>query len=216
MQPSQHRIRVILIEDDSAIQFEIARLLSLFEDMELVAQGGDGDEAVSLCEREQPDVVLMDIAMPRMNGIEATRTIMNRRPETKIIAMTSYGDRSTVQEMLSAGAVGYVLKEIHPEELATIIRMIYSGKSVLSKEVLKSALEAKSTVQSQPQDYGLTQREIEIIQYMANGASNPEIAEALTISQATVKFHVSNILRKLGVSSRSAAIILASKQGLVD
>lgn len=212
MSTNRNKIRVILVDDNSTIHFEIGALLMALDDIDLVAQGYTGEEAVKLCDQHQPDIVLMDIAMPVMNGVDATKIIISRHPKTNIIAMTGSSDASTVQEMITAGAMSYVLKETHPEELASVIRAAHSGKAVFSTEVVKNAL--NPTAHS-PHDYGLTPREIEILGSMVEGRTNPEIAELLMISQATVKFHVSNIFRKLDVKTRSAAIILASKQGLV-
>jgi two-component system, NarL family, response regulator LiaR len=209
---ARNKIRVILVDDKDTIHQEIGALLSSFDDIELVAHGCTGEEAIALCDQFQPDIVLMDIVMPGLNGIDATEAIIIHHPDTKIIAMTGLNDARAVQEMITAGAVGYVLKETHPEELASILRTVYSGKSVFSKEAVKNVLAPKPTVYSRP-DYGLTRREAEILRYLIDGMSNSEIATALTISQATVKFHISNILRKLGVGTRSAAVALATKQG---
>jgi DNA-binding NarL/FixJ family response regulator len=215
--PTNHpRIRVILVDDQRTIHLEIGALLQTFADIELVGQGETGQAAVELCDQLQPDVVLMDIAMPVMTGIEAARAILKRHPHIRIIAMTGLEDASTVQEMIGAGAVGYILKDSHPEELANTIRTVKDGKSVFSSAVIRPLLNQIAAAPKSAHDYGLTRREMEILRCMVEGKTNPEIAAALTVSLATVKFHTSNILRKLGVTSRAAAIVLATKQGLVS
>jgi two-component system, NarL family, response regulator LiaR len=208
-----NRIRVILVDDHSTIHVEIGALLGTLDDIEVVAHGRTGAEAISLCDEHEPDIVLMDNVMPVMNGIDATREIMTRHPDMKIIAMSGFDDRESVQAMLKAGAAGYVLKTAFPEDLANIIRAVYDGNSVLSREIMQTILQPAEMV---PQgSYGLTRREIEVLRYMAAGKTNAEIAVKLTVSHATIKFHISNILRKLGVESRSSAVVLATKQNLV-
>ena len=212
MSRSSSKIRVVLVDDHSTIHLEIGALLKSFDDLELVGQGRTGLEAVRLSDEYQPDIILMDMVMPVMNGIDATRLILERHPQIKIIAMSGFDDRDTVQAMLDAGAVGYILKTAHPEDLVNSLRAVYDGQSVLSREVMKTIL---SRPESPARDYGLTRRELEILRLMVEGKTNPEIASALTISASTVKFHTSNIFQKLGVESRAAAIVLAAKQNLV-
>ncbi|NWG17315.1 MAG: response regulator transcription factor [Chloroflexi bacterium] len=134
------KIRVILVDDHHTIHLEIGALLRTFEDVELVAQGGNGKEAVLLCDQHQPDIVLMDISMPVMNGIEATRLILERHPQIRVIAMTGLDDAGTVQRMIAAGAAGYLLKEAPPAELASIIHAVYGGNAVFSADVMKPLL----------------------------------------------------------------------------
>lgn len=211
----QHKIRLVLVDDNTLILSEIETSLSLIEDFELVGQGKSGQDAIALCDQHQPDVVLMDIVMPIMDGIKATKAILARHPAIKIIALSGNSDAKTVQEMISAGAVGYIVKDSFPEHLANTIRAVYSGKSVFSTDLVK-ALFDPATISSPPQtDYDLTRRETEILHYMVEGKTNPEIAQTLSISLATTKFHISNILRKLDVNTRSAAISLAVKEHLI-
>lgn len=217
MTTGDRKIRVILVDDHPAIHLEIGALLRTFEDIELVAQAEDGEQAVLLCDRHQPDVVLMDIAMPVLNGIDAAKAILQRHPQVRIIALTGLEDTDIIRDMLNAGAVGYLLKEAQPAELASVIRAAYDGKAVFSSEVIKPLLDSQlpQPPVSARHEYGLTRREMEILRYMVDGKTNPEIAEALMVSLATVKFHASNIFRKLGVTTRAAAVALAARQKLI-
>ncbi|MEO8394465.1 MAG: response regulator transcription factor [Chloroflexota bacterium] len=215
MSKIKKNIRVILVDDHSTIHREIGALLTTLEGIELVGQGRTGAEAVTLCDEHQPDIVLMDIVMPVLNGIDATKVIMAQRPQTKIIAMSGFDDRESVQAMLAAGAAGYILKTARPEDLANTIRAVYDGNSVLTWEVMQTLLAPPVVVAQPTQDFGLTRRELEILRSMVDGKTNPEIAHLLTVSPSTVKFHTSNILHKLGVETRSAAVALATKQNLV-
>ncbi len=149
MSTNRNKIRVILVDDHHTIHLEIGALLKSLDDIELVAQGRTGEEAIRLYDQYRPDIVLMDVVMPVLNGVEATKAIVSRHPAAKIIAMTGFSDTSTVQEMLGAGAVGYVLKEAHPEELASVIRAVQSGKAVFSTEVVKNALHSNRAVHAQ-------------------------------------------------------------------
>lgn len=213
-QGSNQSIRVILVDDHSTIHLEIGAMLTTLEDIELVAHGRTGVEAIRLCDEYEPNIVLMDIVMPVMNGIDATAAIMARHPQIKVIAMSGFDDRDSVQAMLAAGAAGYVLKTAHPEDLGNTIRAVHAGNSVLAHEVMQAILHP-DTVMQPKHDYGLTRREIDVLKYMVDGKTNPEIAHLLTISYSTVKFHTSNILHKLGVDTRSAAVVLAAKENLV-
>ncbi len=216
MSVSPDKIRVILIDDHETIHLEIGALLSTLDDIELLAEGYTGEDAVRLARQYQPDVVLMDVAMPTMNGIEATKAITALYPRIKILTLSGMDDVKTVRQMIAAGAVGYVLKEARPEELAVTIRDVHGGKAVFSSELVDALLKPNPAVAQSIQDYGLTRREVEILRCLAESMTNAEIAEALTISQATVKFHISNILRKLNVNTRSGAVVLAARQGIVS
>lgn len=212
---SQHKIRLVLVDDNEFILSEIGTSLSVIDDFELVGQGKSGLQAIALCDKHQPDVVLMDIAMPIMDGISATKVILARHPAIKIIALSGNSEAKTVQDMIAAGAVGYILKDTLPEELANTIRAVHSGKSVFSTDLVRSLFDVAIIPSNSPQDYALTRREIEILRCMVEGKTNPEIAQVLMISLATTKFHISNVLRKLNVNTRSAAIGLAVKEHLI-
>ena len=209
---NERMIRVLLADDHSKIHRSIAAVIDFIEGMVLVAQAGNGEEAVQLCREYQPDIVLMDVVMPHMSGIEATRLIREEFPDIKILALSSFEDEDSVRDMLLAGASGYLLKQGSIDDLAETIRAAYSDKAVFSPEVTQALLRRSDNPQH---DYGLTSREVEILRLMVDGLSNTEIAAALTISPSTAKFHVGNVLGKLGVTGRVEAVALAVSQNLV-
>jgi two-component system, NarL family, response regulator LiaR len=209
---SERTIRILLADDHSKIHRSIAAVIDYIDGMALVAQASNGEEAVQLCREYQPDIVLMDVVMPEMSGIEATYLIRQEFPDTKILALSSFEDEDSVRDMLLAGAVGYLLKNSSIDDLASTIRAAYAGKAVFSPEITQALLQKPESPQ---QDYGLTSRELEILKLMVNGLNNTEIANFLTISPSTAKFHVGHVLSKLGVTSRVEAVALAVSQNLV-
>ncbi|MBK8024038.1 MAG: response regulator transcription factor [Chloroflexi bacterium] len=215
MEANPDKIRVLLVDDQETIHQEIGGLLSSFDNITLSAQARDGQQAVALCDAAAFDVVLMDISMPVMDGIAATRAILARHPGIRILAMSGIDDAVTVQRMLSAGAIGYILKDTHPEELESTIRTVHSGKSVLSADVMRPLLNRALASTKTPRDYGLTRREIDILQAMALGLNNSEVADRLYISVATVRFHLTNIIVKLGAENRTEALIIAVREKLI-
>jgi NarL family two-component system response regulator LiaR len=206
-------IRVMLVDDHNVVRSGLATFLMAYDDLELVGQARNGVEAVNLCHRNKPDVILMDLMMPEMDGIAATRAILEDYPDVKIIAMTSFEEEELVHGVLAAGAISYLLKNVTSDELATAIRAASLGKSTLSPEAAKALIQATRPAK-QPL-YDLTEREKEVLDLVVQGQSNQQIAEALVISVATVKAHVSSILSKLQVSSRAEAIAYAIKHKLV-
>jgi NarL family two-component system response regulator LiaR len=212
MKPSQ-TIRVMLVDDHNVVRSGLATFLRAYDDLELVGEARNGLEAVNLCHRNKPDVILMDLMMPEMDGIAATRAILDDYPDVKIIAMTSFEEEELVQGVLAAGAISYLLKNVTSDELAAAIRAASLGKSTLSPEAAKALIQATRAAE-QPL-YDLTEREKEVLNLVVQGQSNQQIAEALVISVATVKAHVSSILSKLQVSSRAEAIAYAIKHKLV-
>jgi two-component system, NarL family, response regulator LiaR len=204
-------IRVLLVDDHSQIHRALSMINDVYIDVQVIGHAGNGEEAVQLAGQMRPDVIVMDVIMPVMDGIEATRRIHQQHPDIKILALSSFQDEASVRDMLKAGAVGYVLKNTSVEELTHTIRVAHSGKSVFSPEVTQILLE---TPKPESPDYGLSARETEVLRLMAKGQNNREIANVLTISEATVKFHVRGILSKLGVSGRVEAVALAIEHNL--
>lgn len=206
-------IRVILVDDHKHIHDAVSILLNQQNDIELVGQASNGFEVVQLCDELQPDLILMDVVMPGMNGVEATHLIRQKYPQLKILVLSSFQDDASVMEMLANGANGYVLKGALASDLADTIRTTYQGKTVFSNEVAQILL--KPNRDDQHQTFGLTDREQEVIKLMADGLNNNEIAHHLYISRSTVKFHIANIVQKMGVETRAEAIVLAAKNGLI-
>ena len=205
-------IRVLLIDDHRLVHDAVDLAFSVAEDIVLLAHGNNGREAVQLCDEYKPDIILMDVVMPILNGIEATQIIHQRYPAVKILVLSSFQDDESVRTMLQNGAVGYVLKGSIASDLVDTIRITHSGKAVFSSEVTSVLL---STPSPQSQNFGLTERELEVLRLMAQGLNSGEIATRLTVSQSTVKFHINNLIRKFGVETRSEAIVIAAKHNLV-
>jgi NarL family two-component system response regulator LiaR len=213
METSQ-TIRVMLVDDHNVVRSGLATFLKAFDDLELVGEAKNGLEAVNLCHQQKPDVILMDLMMPEMGGIAATQAILAECPDIKIIAMTSFEEEELVHGVLAAGAISYLIKNVTSDELAKAIRDAVSGKSTLSPEAARVLVQATRPVK-QPL-FDLTDREREVLNLVVQGHSNQQIADALVISLATVKAHMSNILSKLQVSSRAEAIAYAVKNKLVS
>jgi NarL family two-component system response regulator LiaR len=206
-------IRVMIVDDHDMVRSGLEVMLETCDDLVLVGDTSSGEEAVQLCSQVRPDVVLMDLVMPGIGGVEATRRLRERCPDTQIIALTSFKERELVQQALRAGAIGYLLKNVSIDELADAIRAAHLGKSTLAPEATQALIEA--TTQPPPPGFDLTDREREVLGLMTEGLNNREIAERLTISRSTVKNHVSNILSKLGATSRTEAAILAVQHKLL-
>jgi two-component system, NarL family, response regulator LiaR len=208
------KIRVMVVDDHTMVRRGLATFLKVFDDLELAGEAAGGQAAITLCAELQPDVVLMDMVMPEMDGATATRLIRSHSPKTQVLALTSFKEEILVQSALQAGAIGYLLKDVSADELAQAIRAAHAGRSTLSPEAAQALVHATS----QPAGPGvdLTERELEVLALMVEGLNNTQIAARLTVSPSTVKSHVSNILAKLGVASRTEAVTLALRNRLVN
>ncbi len=205
-------IRVVVVDDHAVVRSGLSTFLRAFDDLELAGEASNGAEAVRLCHALQPDVVLMDLKMPEMDGVTATRQIRQNLPAIQIIALTSFHEPTSVQEALQAGAIGYLMKDVSADELADAIRNAHRGMPTLAPEAAKVLLQASR--QTPPPGHDLTPREREVLGLLVQGLNNNEIAEKLAISVSTAKFHVSTILSKLGATSRTEAAALAVKHHL--
>ena len=208
-------IRVILVDDHAMLRKGLRFFLAGFDDLELVGEAASGSEAIQLCAELVPDVVLMDMVMPDMDGAAATQVIRQQTPTVEVIALTSFQEEDLIERALQAGAISYLLKNVSAQALAEAIRQAHAGHSTLAPEATEALVKATRQRASQ-HDYGLTERELEVLSLLVEGLSNAEIAERLVVSVATAKFHVRGILSKLGVSSRTEAVALALQQNLID
>ena len=208
---AEKKIRLIIVDDHDMVRRGLASYLSITPDIQLVGEASNGEEAVVLCDQLQPDIVLMDIMMPRMDGIEATRQIRKRNPHIQVIALTSYQEKDLVHQVILEGAISYLLKNVTGEELIDAIRKGYCGKPTMAPEIAMALIRDQFPT---PGD-DLTPREKEVLCLLVDGLNNPEIANRLTISRSTARAHVSNILMKLAVSNRGEAITLALRNKLV-
>jgi NarL family two-component system response regulator LiaR len=206
-------IRVVLADDHIQIHTLVTLLLKEAPDILLVGQAANGQEALELCRQLQPDIVLMDVVMPVMGGIEATRLLHEQFPGVKTLVLSSFQDYGSVVTMLGNGAAGYISKSSLSKDLVETIRTTFQGKMVFSTDVVAKLIAPPEGPDSS--DYHLTEREMEVLGLMAEGKTMPEIGDRLCISQSTVKFHITNICSKLGVSTRAEALIIAAKNRLV-
>jgi len=207
-------IRILLADDHTVVRSGLSAVLAMQDDFKIVGEAGDGEEALRLCENLHPDVVLMDLLMPKLNGVAATKAIKERWPQIQVIALTSFKEKEYVEGALKAGASGYLLKNVSANELVDAVRRAVAGQPSLSPEAAQVLIQ-KVNEPARP-GLDMTGREKEILALMVEGLSNNKIAELLTINQSTVKFHVSNILAKLGVTSRTEAVALAVRGRLVE
>lgn len=204
-------IRVVLVDDHAQMHRIVHAILCATSDIKLVGQGANGQEGIALCDQFQPDVVLMDVMMPIMDGIQATKELFERFPAIKVLVLSSFHDHESVYAMLRNGAVGYLTKSSLSKALADTIRDTFHGKMVFSSEVGVHLISPTQPVVN----FHLTDRELQVLVLLAEGLNMPEMAAKLVISPATVKFHIENICKKLGVRTRSEALVIAAKNNLV-
>jgi NarL family two-component system response regulator LiaR len=204
----------MLVDDHTMVRRGLATFLKVFDDLQLAGEAESGAAAIQLCAEVGPDVVLMDMVMPDMDGAAATRSIRQQFPQVQVIALTSFKEGELVKNALEAGAIGYLLKDVSADELARAIRAAHAGRATLSPEAAQALVETAN----QPPALGLdlTERELEVLTLMVEGLNNTQIAGRLTVSTSTVKSHVSNILSKLGVASRTEAVTLALRNHIVS
>jgi len=207
-------IRVLIVDDHPMVRSGLASFIRAYDDLELVGEAQSGEDAVRLCVALHPEVVLMDMVMPGMDGPTATRVICERAPETRIIALTSFPQEELVSRSLHAGATSYLLKNVGSDELASAIRSARAGRPTLAPEAAQVLIQQSTRTPAPGAD--LSPREREVLQLMVQGLSNPEIAHRLIVGRSTVKFHVSSIFGKLDVQSRTEAVAFAVQHKLVD
>ncbi len=218
------KIRVLLVDDHAIVRQGLRMFMELQKDMDVVGEAADGASAVNLAAQLHPDVVLLDIAMPQMDGVEATRKILACSPQSRVLILTSFGDDEQIFPAIRAGAQGYLLKDIPPLDLLQAVRATYQGQAQLHPEIARKLMSAVSGIPTREKKTtslpgeleALTEREHEVLELIAQGFNNREIAEKMVVSESTVKTHVSNLLSKLGLEDRTRAAIWALKHGLGD
>lgn len=208
----EDKIRIMLVDDHAVVRSGLGAFLSVNPDLELVGEAENGEQAVVRANILKPDVILMDLMMPVMDGVAATAAIKKQNPGTQVIALTSFQEDELVQNVLKAGAIGYLMKNVNARELAAAIKAAKEGKMTLSPEAAQALVHASQQAQ---ETEALTKREREVLKLMVEGLNNAEIAERLVVSLSTVKYHISNILMKLGVDNRVAAVTTAIQKKLV-
>jgi NarL family two-component system response regulator LiaR len=207
-----NKIRVMLVDDHAVVRSGLGAFLSVIPDLQLVGEAENGDEAVVRCGLLKPDVILMDLMMPGTDGVAATRLIREKYPNVHVLALTSFQEDGLVQGAMQAGATGYLMKNVSARELANAIRSAHAGKMTLSPEAAEALVHANAQAK---ETEGLTEREQEVLKLMVDGLNNAQIAESLVVSLSTVKYHISNILMKMGVENRVAAVTMAIQKKLV-
>ncbi len=209
-----HPIRLMIVDDHTMVRRGLATILKVFDDLQLVGEAESGEVAIQLAAEVLPDVILMDMSLPGMDGAKATHAIRRQFPQIQIIALTSFKEGKMIKQALEAGAMGYLLKDISADDLVWAIRAAHAGRATLSPQAAQSLVETANLPPTPGLD--LTEREREVLALMVEGLNNTQIAGRLTVSPSTVKSHVSNILAKLGVASRTEAVTLALRNNIVS
>jgi NarL family two-component system response regulator LiaR len=210
------RIRLLIVDDHKVVRNGLQVFISLYDDIEVVGEANNGQQALEQCAAHQPDVVLMDMVMPVMDGPTATRLIREQFPEVQVVALTSFDEEALVHQVVQAGAVGYLYKDVEEEELIGAIRNAREGRPVLAPEAMQALMHRTARPVESSTIEPLTKREREVLVLMAQGMTNPQIAEQLVISPSTTQFHVHNILGKLSVGTRTEAVAIAIQSKLID
>lgn len=208
-------IRVMLVDDHAVVRSGLSAFLLAYDDLELAGEASSGERAVALCQQVQPDVVLMDLMMPGMDGVTATKLIREKCPAVQVVALTSFKEKEMVEGALQAGAIGYLLKDVSADDLARAIRAAVAGKPTLASEAAQVLIQSTRAPAERP-GFDLTAREREVLALMVEGLNNQQIAERLIVSVSTAKFHVSSILSKLSATSRTEAVSIALHHHLVE
>lgn len=210
------KIAVVLVDDHAIVRQGLRTYLELQSDIEVVGEASDGREAVGVVRDTLPDSVLMDLVMPNSDGVEATRAITGLVPSTRVIVLTSFSEDEKVFASIKAGAQGYLMKDVLPQDLVKAIRTVYRGEAQLDPEIARKLMQEFTNPQPQTPRHDLTERELEVLRLIAHGKTNRDISEELVLSEKTVKTHVSNILQKLHLSDRTQAAVYALRQKIVD
>ena len=208
-------ISVLLVDDHAVVREGLRTFLELQDGLEVVGEAGDGEEAVRVAERLRPDVILMDLVMPRLDGVGAMRELRRRAPASRVIVLTSFTDDEKLLPAIQAGAAGYLLKNVQPRELARAVRAAHAGEALLDPSVAAKLMEAIAQPQGEEPAEQLTAREREVLELIARGFSNKRIAVELGVAEKTVKTHVGHVLAKLGIHDRTQAALYAVRAGLV-
>jgi DNA-binding NarL/FixJ family response regulator len=209
-------IKVMIVDDHNLVREGLKAVFSQGDEIEVVGEAGSGEQAIEMVDQVKPDVILMDISMPGMNGIQATKAIRDKHPDSKIVILTMLDQEGYVYEAIKAGATGYMLKSTSSDELVNAIQTVNEGKALLHPDATAQLLkEFVSLAQNKAKDYGLSNREMEVLQLLSEGKTNKEVAKALWISEQTVKTHVAHIFDKLGTSDRTETVAQALRTGLV-
>ena len=209
-------IKVMIVDDHNLVREGLKAVFSQGDEIEVIGEAGSGEEAIEMVDKVKPDVILMDISMPGINGIQATKLIRDKNPDAKIVILTMLDQEGYVYEAIKAGATGYMLKSTSSDELVNAIQTVNEGKALLHPDATAQLLKEFVTLaENKAKDYGLSNREMEVLQLLSEGKTNKEVAKALWISEQTVKTHVAHIFDKLGTSDRTETVARALRSGLV-